>query len=260
MAKGSVEVQEVQIPVSAIQALSEQQRYFHYLMGLIYNEAMCLRKLISFTVPSHGDQRAFRRNAELSQTFFLFRIACSKVWEARLKLTNGVIASVLRADVFPHWSDGQAELRALNRQIDKAKWLADMRNSVGFHYPELSQWRPFITPGPNWVDDTIFFGTEPGNQYFDASEQIVREQMFRSMPGTSPADQIGNLVEEMVSLLVDLNQFVERALGHFALAHLLANFAPKVAGRVVAPPLNEVEIPFWTSPREGGGRSKRKRR
>ena len=38
MAKGSVEVQEVGVPVDAIRALTEKQRYFDYLMGLIYNE------------------------------------------------------------------------------------------------------------------------------------------------------------------------------------------------------------------------------
>lgn len=260
MSRRFVEVQEVRIPVHAIQALNDDQRYFHYLLGLIYNEAMCLRKLISFTLPSHEDQRPFRRNAELSQTFFLFRIACCKVWEARLKLTGGVVAAVLLSDVFPHWSEGKQELKALNQQIGKAKWLPGMRNAIGFHYPELTQWKQFITPRSNRVDDTIFFGTEPGNQYFDASEQVVREQMFAAIPGASAAEQINSLVEEMVALLVNLNQFVEHALGHFALVHLLPDFNPNVAGRVLAPRLDEVEIPFWTLPRQESGASKRRRR
>jgi hypothetical protein len=241
-----VEVKRLTIPVAAVAGLSDEQRHFYYLFGLIYNESICLRKMISFSLNTHNDARYFRSNSELSQTFFLFRVACSKVWEARLKLNSADVRQVLVQDVYPQWQEGPKEQKQLNK-ISGASWISDIRNGLGFHYPSLGDWKGLITPNAAWADDNIFLGTDPGNLYFDAPEQVIREQMFGPLPSGATGDQqMEKRVQQMVELLVQLNEFVENALGRFIATHLIPTGEATPVGRVAAPRLNEVSIPFWT--------------
>jgi hypothetical protein len=253
----SIEVKRLAIPVHLIAALSDEQRHFYYLFGLIYNESICLRKLISFSLQAHKDDRYFRSNSEMSQTFFLFRVACSKVWEARIGLHGVDVHRVLKHDVFPLWPGGRQALKDLNR-ISGETWISDIRNKLGFHYPSLKHWQKIITPNADWKDDDIFLGTDPGNLYFDAPEQIIREQMFGPVTsGTTATKQMEKRVQQMVDLLVQLNEFVEQALALFLGTHLVPTGEASLVGRVAAPHLDEVSIPFWTRERRS---SKSKRR
>lgn len=246
--KKSVEVKKLTVPVAAVGALNDQERHFYYLTGLIYKEICCLRKLISYSVPAHSDHRPFRREAEFSQTFFLMRIAGAKVHEAWQKLNGRDMQAVLRADVFPQWPDGAHALKSFNRKVSAAKWLANLRNTIAFHYPTLDDWKAVITPNSNWHDDVLYFGSEPGNMYFDAPEQQVRELMFGPGSGTNPDQRMDDVVSGMVEITTELGDFVERAQVHFAMSRLLEDQQPTVVGSVIAPPLDDVELPFWTTP------------
>lgn len=251
MAKTSVEVKKLSISVAAISALSDEERHFYYLTGLIYNEICCLRKLISYSVPVHGDRRPFRREAEFSQTFFLMRIAGAKVHEAWQKLNEQAMQAVLRSDVFPHWADGEKALKSFNRKVAAAKWLANLRNTIAFHYPKLENWKAVITPNSSWHDDTLYFGSEPGNMYFDAPEQQMRELMFGRGSGMRPDERMEDIVSGVVDITTQLGDFVERAQVHFAMARLLGDQEAVTVGRVIASPLDKVELPFWTTPAVG---------
>jgi hypothetical protein len=240
-------VSELRVPLSALKRLTDTQRYFWYLFGQIYNETLCTRKLISFTTPpGSADRRVFRREAEFSQVFFLFRMACSKVHEARVALHSSPISQVLRHDVFPTWRDGEAEFKELNRTLNEAKWLRDFRDSVGFHYPSMKQMLPVITPNDEWGDDLIYLADGGGNMFFAGADAISRAQMFESMNAAKGTAQMEHLVEEMVALVVRLNDFVGHCLGQFMFPRLVPGYEAKFLGKVLAPHLHEVMVPFWT--------------
>jgi hypothetical protein len=252
MGQKFVEISELRVPLDAIRKLTDLQRYFWYLLGQIYNETLCTRKLISFaTPPKKSDRRAFRREAEFSQVFFLFRMACSKVHEARLKLHSSPIAQVLTSDVFPQWPDGKAELKALNRTLASATWLVESRNSIGFHYPKFDQLLPHVTPNGSWEDDLIYLADGGGNMFFAGAEAITRSQMFGNVEAETGEAQMEKHVGEMVDLIVQFNDFVGNALGQFMFPRLVPEYRPKHLGKLSTPHLFDVMMPFWTHQESG---------
>ena len=144
-------------------------------------------------------------------------------------------------------ADGPERLKALNAAINAARWLADMRNGMGFHFPSFAQWKPFTTPDDDWVDDFIFVGNQTGNTFYDASDSIAQHWMFRQYaPDVRAA--VDPLINEMIGLLRVMNSFLEDTLGVFVAEVLLAgNGQHKIVGKVVAPLHDKVSIPFWTS-------------
>lgn len=247
MSSVSVSVEQLKVPIEAVRRLLPEQRYVYYLLALIHNEAMALRKLISFSLPVSTDMRPFKRGPEMAQTLFLFRIACCKIWEAKEKLNCREVHSVLVRDVYPAWSEGIAKRKHLNKLLNETKWLHALRNQLGFHYPEFEQWLPFTTPTDTWVDDIVYVADEPGNQFFEGPEGIVRHQMFSAVPGASPPEQAVRWAEQAGDLLVAISEFTEQAVGHFTAAHMVAADARLTpVGKVRAPSFDEVVIPFWT--------------
>ncbi|NML47143.1 hypothetical protein HHL11_25580 [Ramlibacter sp. G-1-2-2] len=258
MTHKSLHVSELRVPLEALRGLTDTQRYFWYLLGQIYNETLCTRKLISFTTPSaRADRRVFRREAEFSQVFFLFRMACSKVHEARVALHSSPISQVLRQDVFPTWRDGEAEFKELNRTLHDAKWLRAFRDSIGFHYPSMKQLLPAITPNDQWGDDLIYLADGGGNMFFAGADAISRAQMFETVNAANGAPPMEELIEDMVALVVTLNDFVGHCLGQFMIPRLVPKYEPKVLGKVLAPHLYDVVAPFWTH--QDGTRSSKKK-
>lgn len=243
----SVQVIELRVPIDRVRSLSEGQRYTYYLLGFIFNELMCLRKLISFSLQQRGaDMRPVRLNAETSQILLLFRIACAKLWEAQLKLNSKEVSGVLRKDVWPHWPAGAAALKAVNKAVSDAEWLPRVRNGLGFHYPSVTDWRAYIAPTDDWVDDIIYAGPETGNHFYDAAESVAKHHMFGFDAPMQP-EQVKRTIEEMISLLGKMSDVVEESLGTFIANHLLAQ--DPLGGPVhaiSAPKYTEQRIPFWT--------------
>lgn len=254
----SVQVIEFRVPIDRVRRLSDAQRYTYYLLGFIFNELMCLRKLISFSLQQRGaDMRPVRLNAETSQILLLFRIACAKLWEVQLKLNAKEVSSVLRKDVWPHWPDGAGALKAVNAAVSNAEWLPRVRNGLGFHYPTLGQWKAYITPTDDWVDDIIYSGAENGNHFYDASESVAKHHMFGFEAPMKP-EQVKQTIDEMVALLGLVSNVVEESVGVFIANHLLPDDpldGPVHA--ISAPKYTEQRIPFWT---EMSGAKKRKSR
>ena len=79
MKNRSVEMYALIVPLDAIKKLSEEQRFAYYLLGHMFNEVMCLQKLVGFALPKHDDVRPARQRPELGQAMFLFRLACGKI-------------------------------------------------------------------------------------------------------------------------------------------------------------------------------------
>lgn len=174
-------------------------------------------------------------------------MASSKIWEAILSIRGKEIAATLRNAILPKMPDGADRLKALNAAVNAARWLADMRNGLGFQFPSFVAWKPFTTPDDDWVDDVIFVGNQTGNTFYEASDSIAQHWMLRQYDADVRA-AVDPLISEMIELLRIMNSFLEDTLGVFIVEVLLAGKGGhKVVGKVIAPQHDKVSIPFWTS-------------
>jgi hypothetical protein len=247
MTSRTIEMQEVRIPLEAAQRLSDEDRYTYYMLGHMFNELMCLQKLVGYALCKHDDRRPARVRPEHAQALFLFRMASSKIWEAILSLRSKEIAGTLRSAILPRMADGAERLKTLNAAVNAARWLADMRNGIGFHFPSFAQWRPFTTPDGDWEDDVIFVGKQTGNTFYDGSDSIAQHWMFRQY-GPDVRAAVDPLINEMIELLRLMNSFLEDTLGVFVAEVLLEGKGQhRIVGKVIAPLHDKVVIPFWTT-------------
>ncbi|MFZ6769809.1 hypothetical protein ACO0LM_22375 [Undibacterium sp. Di26W] len=250
MTNQSVKMFEINIPLDAIRRLSEEDRYTYYLLGHMFNELISLQKIIGFSLPKHEDMRTARLLPEISQALFFFRMASSKIWEANLKLRSKAVAVTLRNAILPNMTNGPVRLKELNKAINSAKWLADLRNVIGFHFPTFSEWKPFVTPQDDWADDSIYFGEQTGNTFYASADAIAQHWMFQQCGATDIKEAIPLLIPEMIDLLRIMNSFIEDALGVFISTSLLtSNPVRKSVGETMAPQHDLISIPFWTSMR-----------
>ena len=237
------------VPLEAIKKLSDQQRFAYYLLGHIFNELMCLQKIVRFSMPKHDDSRPARLRPELGQAMFLFRLASGKIWEASESIRkNKELATTLREDVLPRMPSGSARLKALNKAVSGAAWLSPLRNGMGFHYPTFERWSSHVVPDVSWVDDVVYLGDKSGNAYYDSAETVAQAWMFEQYGATDLNDAVDPLVGEMIELLGIMNSFLEDALGTFISDVILeGSVTRQLIGKVLAPEFSNVTIPFWTA-------------
>ena len=237
------------VPLEAIKKLSDQQRFAYYLLGHIFNELMCLQKIVCFSMPKHDDSRPARLRPELGQAMFLFRLASGKIWEASESIRkNKELATTLREDVLPRMPSGSARLKALNKAVSGAAWLSPLRNGMGFHYPTFERWSSHVVPDVSWVDDVVYLGDKSGNAYYDSAETVAQAWMFEQYGATDLNDAVDPLVGEMIELLGIMNSFLEDALGTFISDVILeGSVTRQLIGKVLAPEFSNVTIPFWTA-------------
>lgn len=245
----SVEMFTLTVPLSAIKKLSDEQRFAYYLLGHIFNELMCLQKIVGFSLPKHDDNRPARLRPELGQAMFLFRLASGKIWEASESIRKTKeLAKTLRKDVLPHMTDGVARLKAVNTAVNSAAWLSPLRNGMGFHFPTFERWSSHVVPNASWVDDIVFLGDKSGNTYYDAADTVAQAWMFEQYGAVDLKSAVDPLVEQMIELLVVMNSFLEDAFGTF-IAEVILNgsVTRQTAGKVLAPDFGSVSLPFWTA-------------
>lgn len=243
MAKNFIEVTEGRIPLAAIKALTPEQRFTYYLLGLIYNETLLLRKVIVYSLSGRGDERVFRVEPEFSQTFFFFRIACSKVHEARLALELPQVKAVLLS-LYSSWPEGKLEQREVGRMLASAKWLPTLRKRIGFHYPNFHQWRELTTPTAEWGDEIIWSGEHASNQFVYGAESLSRAWMFGDGVGATGQERMESRTDEMVGIVSAMNDFITHAIDQFIFQRLPGGTS-KSLGKVSATPMRAVRMPFW---------------
>lgn len=246
MTNRSVEMHELRVPIESVKALSDEERYTYYLLGHMFNELMCLQKLVGYSIPKHDDRRPARFHPEFGQSLFLFRLATSKVWEAIKKLRSKEVSNVLKTRILPSMTHGTQRLKELNATVDSASWLIAFRNGIGFHFPSLKQWENFVKPQSDWVDDSIFLGSETGNTFYDGSESIAQHWMLHQMDSTDDLNKADALIHQMIDLLKVMNSFLEDALGTLIVESLLKTEVPRAVGKVSCPEFGNFHLPFWT--------------
>jgi len=245
MTSRSVEIFELRIPIESISKLTAPQRYTYYLLGHIYNEMIALQKIIGFALPKHDDIRPARRNAEIAQVFFLFRMAASKIYEAQAAINSKEVRDTLNELVFDSSPDLLDLLRALNKSVGSANWLSRMRNGMGFHYPKFRDWETYTTPDASWVDDVVYFADEAGNTFFDPSATVALHWMFDKYKGYEAAESIDLLVNELVDLIKQINEFTNVMVAEIVV-RIMPERKPKSLGTIIAPEHTKVVLPFWT--------------
>lgn len=246
MANRSITVKELKIPISAVSALNEHQRYTYYLLGHIFNELMCLQKIIMFSVPKHGDIRTARLDPEIGQILLFFRLASGKVLEASQLINNGIVSRVLEQIIFPKLSDGSSRLEALNVKLSVAEWLIKIRNKLSFHYPSFGDWKDVTTPNADWIPDLIFMEELSGNVFYSGPENVARYWMFGRINSDDPSKGVTPLIDELIDLLTVMTSFLEDVLSVFIVEVLLnGSEKPRDIGKVSAPDAKSVAIPFW---------------
>lgn len=249
MANRSVEMYSLSVPLTAIKKLSDEQRFAYYLLGHIFNELMCLQKLVGFALPKHDDRRPARLRPELGQAMFLFRLASGKIWEASKAIRETKeLARTLREDVLPHLPDGMKRLKELNAAVNSSTWLSPLRNGMGFHFPTFERWSSHVVPDESWVDDLVFLGDQTGNTYYDAADTVAQAWMFEQYGAVDLRNAVDPLVGQMIDLLRIMNSFLEDTLGVFVAEVILECPATREhVGKVIAPEFERVSIPFWTA-------------
>jgi hypothetical protein len=247
-----VSIQEVRVPVAALKAQPIEVRHTYYLLGHMFNELICLQKMISFALPKHDDLHRFRRSAEVSQAMLLFRVACSKIYEACDELKREPIRRTLAERVLPALQDGEKRFDAVSGLAKGTPWLAALRNRVGFHYPRLEQWRDEIEPDDTWEDDLIFVGEKTGNTFYDAADNVLQGFVFGLHTAGAPAAAVDQMVTEMIELLRVMNSFLEEALGVLVEVVLLNRSGyTTLAGSINCPAFGAVFTPYWTAIADG---------
>lgn len=246
--KGSVDVEKLVIPLEDITNISDEDRYSYYLLGHMFNQLMCLQKLIFYALPRHGDTRDYRRRPESGQAMFLFRIALSKISEVRKELNeNSALKSTFAALILPHWVDGIQRRERLDAALDGATWLSTLRNKIGFHFPGFKQWEPYVKPDETWEPDIVFLSRESGNVFFDASNVVAEHWMFDMYGAEKVKDAIDPMIVQMIDLIKLMTSYLEDAIGVLIDKSILQRHDIRAGcGRVVAPQFTDVRIPFWT--------------
>jgi hypothetical protein len=214
----------------------------------MFNELMCLQKLIYFTMPRHSDTREIRRGPEMSQAVFLFRIALSKIGEARNELRdNKVLQATFSNLIFPKWPDGTNRRALLDAALDRATWLSALRNKIGFHFPNFNQLELHVQPTDEWIDDYIYMSDQSGNVFYDAANVVVLHWMFSLYGAGKVADAVDPMINEMIDLIKLMTTYLEDAIAVFIAESILSDRNTRVRGEaVIAPKFADVQLPFWT--------------
>lgn len=244
----SIAIEKIAIPLRDIQNISEETRYSYYLLGHIFNELMCLQKLICFTLPQHNDTRDIRYRPEMAQAIFLFRTAASKVAEVKKELReNPALKSTLNELILPKWEDGNRRRIELDAAIDNAKWLSTLRNKIGFHFPNLNQLREYIKPTADWEEDYVYISKESGNVFYDAANTVIIHWMFSKYNSSDAVNATDPMITEMIEIIKLTTAFIEDALGVLICEEIISDRNIRTpSGTVVAPRFSDVHIPFWT--------------
>lgn len=245
MTSRSISISEIRIPIERVAALTPHQRYSYYLLGHVFNEMMSLQKIIGFAIPKHDDIRPARRNAEIAQLFFLFRLAASKIYEFQAAVNKKEVKVALDELVFAKTPQLRDLLRNFNKAVSGAAWLSRMRNGMGFHYPEFSDWETYTTPDDTWVDDLVYVGRESGNTFYDASASIAMHWMFDKYRNFEPATSVNRLADELIDLIKQINSFAETMVGTM-ITNLIPDGDANFVGKIIAPEHDKVSLPYWT--------------
>jgi hypothetical protein len=102
-------------------------------------------------------------------------------------------------------------------------------------FPSYREWKDFVQPNDQWSDDIVYVGHHTGNTHYLSSEAIAQHWFFAQFGATDPKDAVEPMIEEMISLIVTMNSFLEDAIGTFIAEELITSDAQrKSLGKVLS--------------------------
>ena len=242
-----IEVHQLKVSVSAVRALVPEERYAYYLLGHVFNELMFLQKLLKFALPIHDDERSFRKQPEMAQALFLFRIAAGKVFEAKLAFDNPTMSKVLPGSFLPLKPGLMDRFKELKSRVETAEWLASLRNQHSFHYPKFHQWAKLTEPASDWTDDDIFLGEQCANVFYAGSDALAQQWMFGQLDSANPQKAVEPMISALIVLIGEITGFLQDVLGAFVTQRLTGEVQPdSFVGTIECPEFESFYIPFWT--------------
>jgi hypothetical protein len=193
-----VKVSKLTVPADRVAALAADERYAYCMLGHMFNELMCLQKLLMFAIPKHGDRRPIRSQPEMGQALFFFRVAAGKLWEAKLALATKAFSTALNRSFLPLVPAADVRLKTLRRRLDKSDWLRHLRDRHSFHYPTFEQWQALLSPKDLTVDDDVYGSTQSGNVYYAGSDNVAQHWMFGQMNSDDPRGAVDPMIDELI--------------------------------------------------------------
>jgi hypothetical protein len=160
-------------------------------------------------------------------------------------LSKQSVDTVLR-DRFLMRVDGLTERwEAAREKHDTMPWLVSIRNQRAFHYMNMGQWLPHMTPellGGAYV----IVGTTYGNTLFQWQEVAAGLPMLKLVNDEDPLEGgLGEMLDTMGDLLRDLTGCLAEALQAYMHDVLTDDGALEDAQHVPASPLSAVAVPYF---------------
>ncbi len=231
--------------------LAPEARYCFAMLSSIFHELIFLHKALLATEPNKNAPD-FVAAAHISQSTTLMRILVGKIWEARTRMNDPVMARTLRSEFFP-LIPGQAERwKELNRAIASASWLVTLRNRHAFHFPTYEQIADRLVS--NWPSrGATILGPSPGNCFFYDADQAMMLALFETASGElddkrALIREFGEVLGSLYRMSSELAKLLSETLAMFVKARLWDGKRTEPLGEVSELKLQSERLPYFSPP------------
>jgi len=147
---------------------------------------------------------------------FLVKLLSAKVYEALSSdvLTKKSVEEVLRADYFGKVQGLNEKWDAALDQYKRLEWLSWVRNKVGFHYMNATQWAPGLEDSV--LDGAyVYVGKRYSDTYFHWSEMTAALPAMKHVNAAEPFLGLEQMVSELGALMSDVTDCLAIGLQAF---------------------------------------------
>ena len=240
-----MELLKVDIPMSKLSSISENERVFFVQIGSILNDLSMLQKLTVFSTNKKTTNRVVRAAQNL-QTLSLIRIQSGKLHEGWNVLQENFVKKEFSRKYFTKLNP--SEKRSYNKAKtyfeDRNNLISWIRNNFAFHYftkPRIIK-KLFDKVSDSEIFE-MFMSEFYGNCVFSMSETLINFEIRKYTGITDTNKAMGKLLRDV--------QQITKWFGHF-LGRFLLVFAEEYLGlqstKVEIPEpsnINKVMLPYF---------------
>ncbi len=190
-------------------------------------------------------ENSAKERAHLSQALTIVKILVGKVWEGWELMRKAFFATQLSRKYDTLLSPESHEaLERLKRYFGTANLINNVRNKFSFHY-NIEEIKSGFDAVPDNEELDIYLANTNANSLYYGSEVAVNFSMLDMIDSYNHQQAFNKLfleTTEVVSWLVD---FAQGYMSIIAKNYLDLSLEPIDIG--VAPPINDIEIPYFVS-------------
>lgn len=176
----TVEITKYILPIERLQAMDGDTRSAYLLIGLFFNEANWLQKLLLKAIPG-TDQSEPELQAKISLCAMLMKTLAAKVHEGCARLRTAHIAQVIASLDLPAAAlDAKNALEAVTQ---KGSVIYNVRNFSASHYP--TEWSIEVVPSQ---EELAIYLTEHGGDFLSLLSDIAALEQLPKTTGYDVAD------------------------------------------------------------------------